>query len=553
MYPENIAAKGIAALVSFLLLILPPAIFADETYGATLVAVEQIDSGQHSHRVSVQLNNRVEHLLLNAHPHLNELLIVDTEGNTHQQNGIAYTGIVESLPASSWARIVIDGDYVAGTVNTNGQSVHLSSDGSVFNTADVERTLGHDSVLLPPPLPPKRQIQEAELFEQIAVPVLTPFLDREGVVSTVARIGVVVDSLYEEAIGGRGLSKAIATINSVDGLYREKFGLALKVDVVVLITDTETLVLNGASLEDNLGLFRDYRIQSDLLPADLGLVHLFTGIETSDDSIGLAYSGAACRTDGYDVSMSRPFRYPVILAAHEIGHNLGAMHDDETTDCQSLTDNLMFSEINSTTTQEFSSCSTTAINNRLQQSACYEAAIDIGLAITQLESNQILATVTNHDTERAFPAAKLQIDLKNATIAEAPASCVLEAPTKLICTIAATYAGDEQALAVKLRLDPNEARTVNVRLDPVGFFDLTDANNAVELIIPREQPEPLASTGGEITVQGAGGSGAGNGTSGAVATGGSGGGGSFAPWLWWLLLPCIFYRHFGIHGRSKLN
>ncbi len=549
MYPENTAAKGIAALVSFLLLILPPAIFADETYGATLMAVEHIDSGQHSHRVTVQISNRIEHLLLNAHPHLNELLIVDTDGQTHQQSGIAYTGIVESLP-SSWARLVIDGDYIAGTINTHGQNLHLSSDGSGFNISGVERSLSRDTTVLPPPLPPKRQIQHTELFEQIAVPVLTPFIDRDGVVSRVAQIGVVVDSLYDEAIGGRGLSKAIATINSVDGIYREKFGLALKIDVIVLITDTDTLTLNGNTLEDNLGLFRDYRIQSDLLPADLSLVHLFTGVDTSDDSIGLAYSGAACRTDGYDVSMSRPFRYPVILAAHEIGHNLGAMHDDETTECQTINDNLMFSEINSTTTQEFSSCSSTAITNRLQQSACYEAAIDIGLALTQLESNQILATITNHDTERAFPAATLQIDLKNATVAEAPASCELKAPTQLICAVAATYAGDQQAVAVKLRLDPNEKRTVNIRLEPVGFFDLTDTNNTAELIIPSEQPQPLASTGGEITVQGAGGSIAGNGSTGTIVTGGSGGG-SFEPWLWWMLLSGVLYRHFGIRRKKS--
>ena len=43
------------------------------------------------------------------------------------------------------------------------------------------------------------------------------------------------------------------------------------VDVVVLLTDDTVLSLNGAGLEENLNLFRDYRILSDLLPEDLGL------------------------------------------------------------------------------------------------------------------------------------------------------------------------------------------------------------------------------------------------------------------------------------------
>ena len=543
MKTERLAAKGIAALLFFLLLILPPVISAEETYSASLVSVEPLDAGPWSNRVSLRIGNRLEHLLVSPHPHMNNLHIVTTDGTALKQSGTAYAGIIESLP-ESWARVVIDGDFISGTINAGSYSTHFSSEQTVF----AANSFGTGKLLLPPVSPPapatvpRRSALSTsrnavvtdgatgdELFEEIAVPVNNQLTQTVGEVTRVARVGVVVDSLYQEAIAGRGLTNAINTLNSVDGLYREKFGLALKVEVVVLLTDETVLSLNGANLEENLDLFRLYRIESDLLPEDLSLVHLFSGVESIDNAVGLAFSGSACRTDGYDVSMSRPFLFPVELAGHEIGHNLGADHDDATVECAGVTDHLMFSAISSNTTRQFSSCSTDAIETRLQQGTCYTEAINIGVEITQLESNQILATVTNFDSTRAFPSATLSVDLTNATIAEAPALCELEDPSKLVCDIPATFAGDHHDLAVKLRLEPDQERAVNMRLEPNGFFDLNDLNNFAELVLPADPPP--GNNG--LTTQGAAGTGGNTGTS--VETD-SGGGGLFNPTVLLLLL-----------------
>jgi len=559
MKTERLAAKGIAALIYFLLLLLPPVISAEETYNASLTGVETLEAGPYSNRISIRIGNRVERLLVSPHSHLNNLHIVTTDGTQVQQSGTAYAGIIESLP-SSWVRLVVEGSFVSGTINDGNVSTHFSSEQKAF----AANSFGRGNLLLTPLVPPTESnttprksalsifpdslpadslpanllpgnsLSSDELFEEISVPINNSLAQTVGDVTRVARIGIVVDSLYQEAIGGRGLNNAISTLNSVDGLYREKFGLALMVDVVVLLTDDTALSLNGASLEDNLNLFRDYRILSDLLPEDLSLVHLFTGVQSDDDAVGLAFSGSACRTDGYDVSMSRPFLFPVELAAHEIGHNLGADHDDATLECADISDHLMFSAINSNTTRQFSSCSINAIETRLQQGTCYTEAINIGLEITQLESNQILATVTNLDTTRAFPSATLQVDLENAAVTEAPALCELENPTRLICDIPATFAGDQHDLAVKLRLEPEEERTISMRLEPNGFFDLNDQNNFAELVLPGD-PLPLA--GGELTTQGA------SSNTGITTAAAAGGGGLFKlQWLWLILLLSVTRR-----------
>ena len=267
-----------------------------------------------------------------------------------------------------------------------------------------------------------------------------------------------------------------------------------------MVTDNDTLALGNISLEDNLIRFRDYRLFAEQISNDLALVHLFTGVRTADPSVGLAYIDTVCSTNGFDVSLSLPFRFPILLTAHEIGHNLGALHDDETNQCRDISDTLMFSHINESSTRTFSSCSADVISKRLEESTCHTDAIDIDVTLARQDDTGVIALVTNTDTVRAFPAATLTLELEHATIASVPASCIIISGNRAECSVTATFAEESQALTFELRLEENQEITISANLNPIGFLDVHNENNSAEIVIPQvimtaqEDPETVVES-----------------------------------------------------------
>ena len=264
----------------------------------------------------------------------------------------------------------------------------------------------------------------------------------------------------------------------------------------------------------------------------------------------------SCSTNGFDVSLSLPFRFPILLTAHEIGHNLGALHDDETNQCRDISDTLMFSHINESSTRTFSSCSADVISKRLEESTCHTDAIDIDVTLARQDDTGVIALVTNTDTVRAFPAATLALELDHATIASVPASCIIISGNRVECAVTATFAEESQALAFDLRLEENQEITISATLNPIGFLDVHNENNSAEIVIPQvimtaqEDPETVVESPDSAeenpgTADATDGDTSGGNASGVDASGGnagvqgSGGGGSL--WLLdWLVAVLVF-------------
>lgn len=427
---------------------------------AKITAVQWEDSSSYQRSVELELPDTTVRLLLNP-SYVTADTNIYTEGTSisnyaNQQ----YTGVVAG-EKDSWARLALGKTTINGVYSSGGKRFELKTGRtgriSVKPLADNHAPVGaHQQI---------RKIQNT----------------RATRVTRVAKIAIVVDSQYNETFDGAGVDKALSIINAVDGIYREEFGLGLKVSKVLSVqSDNDPFNYGAVPIEQMLRNFRDYRMNSQEL-TDVSLVHLFTGNKNTDEPVGLAWIDTACRTDGYDVGISTPYRHDILLAAHEIAHNLGAKHDSETA-CAAQQDKVMWPYISSNTSQYFSSCTLDAINTSLQNS-CHTETIDLQVSLSSPDTNTISATVTNNDFLRSNPSATLSIDFPdNATATTLEGDCGL--PTNdLECSIGTLLPGAQETIVVRFNQLNDNNPIANFYLENEESADPVPENNHVSINI----------------------------------------------------------------------
>ena len=378
------------------------------------------------------------------------------------------------------------------------------------------------------------------------------------------RIGIVVDSRFNEYHRGAGLNRAVALINVIDGIYQSELGAALILDTVIAYTDAETDPMRNAngSVEDILESFRTIRELEPKLRSDLTMVHLFTGARDSLGVLGLGWINTACRTDGYDISLSTPFAYDALLAAHEMAHNLGALHDDAPA-CSTGRSNIMWPRLSSLTEPQFSACSLEAIAPALDAS-CNLENIDLSVKLQQLNgtgTNRTLnAVVRNNDPARNAAAVSSNFFLPaGSAVSLLPGNCNesidnTSGSPLITCAHGDIAAQTTQELQLELLVDTSpQAQWAQVRVGSSLTADTTISNNqsqlnlvsgvsngspasiqndtagaATQLVLPDGSNVPLDQSTVSIASSG-------NNVSGVSA----GGGGTVSP-LWLLLLLVNF-------------
>jgi Metallo-peptidase family M12 len=186
------------------------------------------------------------------------------------------------------------------------------------------------------------------------------------------------------------LAALIVRLNNIDGIYSAQLGLAVQATDIQLFahdpaalstsTDTGTLLNSLGQLRANTPGMSSY-----------AATHLFTGRDLDGDTLGIAYIGNLCGAR-YAASLSevrnRGAWIDSLVAAHELGHQLGAVHDGTGACSDSAADGyLMSSFINGS--DAFSSCSRDSILATMQYAACLVpiSTPDIGGVIDGPASN----------------------------------------------------------------------------------------------------------------------------------------------------------------------
>ncbi len=186
---------------------------------------------------------------------------------------------------------------------------------------------------------------------------------------------IVADTEYASRVGGidNVPNEVIALMNTVDGIFSEQVGVSLVIQEIMALTDNQNLTPTGASnLLRALGTFVQNNIDNP------GLVHLFTGKELNSNTVGIAALPGICGGNN-GIGLSQAFlRGSGLVIAHEIGHNFGAPHDNESGSvCAGTPGNFLMNPIINGS-DDFSNCSLDRIQSTLNSRGSCIVAVNNG-------------------------------------------------------------------------------------------------------------------------------------------------------------------------------
>lgn len=245
-------------------------------------------------------------------------------------------------------------------------------------------------------------------------------------------LGAVGDFEFFETHGASSQAAILTRLNNVDGIFSEQVGVQITVTEIDVFTDANDPFSDTLDAGDLLDELRMYRA-SDPQQRATGLTHMYTGKNLDTTTVGIAFLGAVCSTN-FGAGLSEGRRGPTtdaLIAAHEIGHNFGAPHDDEAgSPCENTPDTfLMAPSVNGS--DQFSQCSIDQMQPEITNASCLTplATVDVtvdgtpeSVDIEVGDTDQFMFQVSNLGTD---PATNTVLDLAangNITLVSASAS-----------------------------------------------------------------------------------------------------------------------------------
>lgn len=388
----------------------------------------------------------------------------------------------------SWVRLSFLDNILRGHIKAYGDLLQIDTLENKVNAKPsarkidpsnlAERTSGVDRVLQAPPL----NLDQPREASQLAHKELN-----SKDVTRIMPLSIVVDSRYDAYYDGQGLSTAINAIHSVDGLYQEQFGLAIQLNSAVLLNEANDPFRSyNGNIEEVLRAFRHYSLENKETYQNQTAVHLFSGTSDSDNIIGLSWINTACRTDGYNASVSTPFSEQMLLAAHELAHNLGAIHDNEKS-CDIEYNQVMWPNISSATASRFSDCSKAAVIPKLNAS-CNLDNIDIGISlelkkIETFEKQVESLAITVHNTHSYRDATDINsatLIQNGITVSNLPEQCFQLSQT-VYCSHGNIEALGNRSFDLDIKYSTTQAQIVKTYIDAPTINDVSSSNNNATL------------------------------------------------------------------------
>ncbi len=346
-------------------------------------------------------------------------------------------------------------------------------------------------------------------------------------------------------------------LNNIDGIFSAQMGLQIHA-ANVTVYDQDSTALSASSSADTLLNSLGQLRSSDPVMRTYAATHLFTGRDLDGDTLGIAYMSSICGAR-YGSSLSelrnRGAWIDSLVAAHELGHQLGAVHDGEGvcggTAAQSY---LMGSQINGSS--ELSQCSRDSIFATLQYAACLipvtEPDVTIASANSQLQfapgtSFTWSLPVQNIGTATANALSvqvTVPVGVMVAAATVAGGSCVANpnnVDTQVNCQFDSLAAFATRSLALTLHSTQLGSYIVGATVSAAADSNLNNNSATFTLEVSTNATTPTSPTS---TV-----------TAATEPTGSGGGGGAMNPAWLWMLVGLAGLRYAGVrqHRAQPLH
>lgn len=303
-----------------------------------------------------------------------------------------YQGTIQGIPGS-WVRLSAQGAAVRGmiwdgrelfivelaqTVETAGTTLQKArrADSVIFRLADAEVDPGTafcgqaDGVT-----PRDGKNAYSQLLNELKG---SPIIMQTAGAAVRLELSALGDSLFRQryATDQQARDEILVRLNNVDGIFSSQLGVEIQVPTLQIKNSSNDPLSPTSSPQTLLDELGELRRQTPEL-RERGLTHLFTGRTLSGTGgahpVGIAYTDALC-SDRYGAGLTqsngRGAWIESLTAAHEIGHNFGAVHDGEGQCAWTPQNQYIMSPAVSPTAQEFSECSLAAMRPRVQSATC---------------------------------------------------------------------------------------------------------------------------------------------------------------------------------------
>ncbi len=343
-----------------------------------------------------------------------------------------------------------------------------------------------------------------------------------------ATLGLRLSVLGDASLRARYATEAelrdalLVRLNNIDGIFSAQLGVEIQVTSLGLYDDDSDPFSNTTVPNTLLNELGDLRFNTPALRSD-GLTHLFTGRNLDGNTVGIGYIDALCRNRygaGLTETRGRGATIESLIAAHEIGHNFGALHDG-TGECAATPSNQFIMGPQAVAENDtFSACSLGVMNRSIDRATCVTALppADVSAALAPvpatLTTGQTFtwsATVSNGGGQQAtgvtfelmLPAG---ISVDEATVAGG--SCTIGAGT-VQCALGELAVSDSRTVGLVLRAQSSGlfaiAATATATNDP------NPANNTATATLAVDAMAPATGNPTATTTSSAGGGGGGGG------------------------------------------